>query len=229
MPEAYAADDKRSELVRAATQLLHERGFQRTTLADVAGAAEVPVGNVYYYFKTKDALAEAVIASHEEALRERFAAWTAAHREPRMRLRCLVRAPLDSADRVIQFGCPHGSLCQELEKLGADAPLAKAAARLLAVYIDWVERQLLDHGCRLLEARALAIELVAAIQGTMLVAHTMHSRELLARQLRRVERWLDEALSPSNRTPLDSPHRRDEPKRRHRRAGGRRVAARKHA
>ena len=228
MPGAYAAADKRSELLRAATQLLHEHGLQRTTLADVAGAAEVPLGNVYYYFKTKDALAEAVIASHEGALRERFAAWTSAHREPRIRLRCLVRAPLDSADRVIQFGCPHGSLCQELEKLGPDAPLAKASTRLLAVYIGWAERQLLEHGCRRREAQALATELVAAIQGTMLVAHTMRSRELLTRQLRRVERWLDEALSPSDGIALDSPHRRDEPKRRHRRVGGRHVAARKH-
>src|SRR5260370_7727665 len=135
MPEPYAAAAKRSDLVRAATQLLHKQGFQRTTLADVAGAAEVPLGNLYYYFKTKEALAEAVIASHEDALRERFAGWAKAHSDPRVRLRCLVRAPLDAADRVIQFGCPHGSLCQELEKLGSDAPLAKPAPPLLAAYL----------------------------------------------------------------------------------------------
>ncbi len=193
MPPA-AAVEKRTELVRAAKQLLHEQGFHRTTLADVAGIAGVPLGNVYYYFKTKEALAEAVIASHEAALRERFASWVTAHADPRRRLRCLVRAPLDAADSVIQFGCPHGSLCQELEKLGPDAPLAGAAGRLLTVYIDWVEEQIraLGHGRR--ESRALATELVAAVQGTMLIAHTMRSHELLAQQLRRVERWLDEAV-----------------------------------
>jgi AcrR family transcriptional regulator len=195
MPEPYAATEKRAELLRAAKRLLHEQGFQRTTLADVAGAANVPLGNVYYYFKTKEALAEAVIVSHEAALRERFAAWTEANRDARLRLRALVRAPLDSSDSVIQFGCPHGSLCQELEKLGPDAPLAKAAARLLSVYIDWAEEQFRALGRDRREARALATELVAAIQGTMLIAHTMRSRELLAQQLRRVERWLDEAVS----------------------------------
>src|SRR5271170_6439999 len=102
MPAPYASAEKRAELVAAATQLLHEQGFHRTTLADVAGRADVPLGNVYYYFKTKDALAEAVILAHEEALRERFAEWTRAHVEPRARLRCLVRAPLDFADKVIQ-------------------------------------------------------------------------------------------------------------------------------
>jgi TetR/AcrR family transcriptional regulator, transcriptional repressor for nem operon len=206
MPEAYASASKRSELVRAATELLHEQGFQRTTLADVAGAAEVPLGNVYYYFRTKEALAEAVIASHEDALRERFATWTKAHRDPRMRLRCLVRAPLDSADRIIRFGCPHGSLCQELEKLGPGAPLAKAGARLLAVYIDWSDTQFRALGCEKREARALAADLVASVQGTMLVAHTLRSSALLAQQLRRVERWLDRA-GPSTLQPRAKPVR----------------------
>jgi TetR/AcrR family transcriptional repressor of nem operon len=194
MPGAYESVEKRAELVRAATGLLHEQGYQRTTFAKLATRADVPLGNVYYYFKTKEALAEAVIASHEAALHGLFASWVDAHPEPRVRLRCLVRAPLDSADQVIQFGCPHGSLCQELEKLGPDAPLAKAGARLLAVYIDWAEEQFRAHGCGR-RSRSLATDLVASIQGTMLVAHTMRSQTLLAHQLRRVERWLDETLS----------------------------------
>jgi TetR/AcrR family transcriptional repressor of nem operon len=195
----YASDDKRAEFVRAAARLLHVQGFHRTTLVDVAGRAKVPRGNVYH-FKTKEALAEAVIASHEAALRERCASWTAAHHDPELRLRCLVRAPLDAAEGVSQFGCPHGSLCQELEKLGPDAPLAKAGARLLAVYVGWANEQFRALGCTPRESRALAADLVAAVQGTMLVAHTMRSRDLLKHHLRRVERWLDEALLPRQRS-----------------------------
>jgi AcrR family transcriptional regulator len=191
----YAASEKRAELVRAAAQLLHQRGFHRTTLADVAGAAKVPLGNVYYYFKTKEALAEAVLAFHEAALRQALAAWTAATRDPRQRLLHLVRAPLDAPERVIEFGCPHGSLCQELEKLGSDAPLAKAASRLLSVYIEWAYDQFRALGFGRREARGFATDLVAAVQGTMLIAHTLRSRALLNRQLRRVEQWLDAQIS----------------------------------
>jgi TetR/AcrR family transcriptional repressor of nem operon len=194
-PAPYASADKRAELVAAATRLLHEQGFHRTTLAHVADSAKVPLGNVYYYFKTKYALAEAVITAHEEALRSRLASWTSAHREPRARLRCFVRAPLDFADGVIQFGCPHGSLCQELQKLGPDAPLSRAAQRLLAVYIDWAEEQFRAHGIARREGRALAADLVGAVQGAMLLAHTMRSKELLTHQLRRVEKWLDGAVT----------------------------------
>jgi AcrR family transcriptional regulator len=200
MSTPYASTEKRAELVRAATQLLHEQGFARTTLADVAALAHVPLGNVYYYFKTKEALAEAVIAAHEAALRERFASWAATHRDPRLRLRRLVLAPLNSADRIVKFGCPHGSLCQELEKLEPDAPLAKAAARLLTLYIDWAEEQFVELGFGKRRARAHAADLLASLQGTMLVAHTMRSQELLAQQLRRVERGLEQVISEQQRS-----------------------------
>src|SRR5579862_8927716 len=124
MVAAYESEGKRIELVLAAKRLLHEQGYARTSLADVATAAQVPLGNVYYYFRTKDALAEAVIASHEAALREQFSSWEAAHEDPRERLTRLVRSPLEAARGLVRFGCPHGSLCQELEKLGPNAPLA---------------------------------------------------------------------------------------------------------
>ena len=196
MLTAYDSANKRAELVRAAKELLHEQGFHKTTLADVAARAQVPLGNVHYYFATKQALADAVIVSHVAELRTKFARWVSASTDPRSRLRCLVRAPLDSSDSVIQFGCPHGSLCQELEKLGADDPLAKTGSQLLAIYIDWAQEQFRALGCTGHASRALAEQLVAAIQGTMLVAHAMRSKELLAQQLRRVELWLDQAVNP---------------------------------
>jgi TetR/AcrR family transcriptional regulator, transcriptional repressor for nem operon len=45
--------------------VLYEQGIEKSTLADIAVAAEVPLGNVYYYFKTKDALVSAVIESYQ--------------------------------------------------------------------------------------------------------------------------------------------------------------------
>jgi AcrR family transcriptional regulator len=56
--------DKRQRLVSGACEVIHQQGVEKTTIADIAQAAEVPVGNVYYYFKTKDELVEAAIESH---------------------------------------------------------------------------------------------------------------------------------------------------------------------
>jgi TetR/AcrR family transcriptional repressor of nem operon len=49
----------RERLVASARTLLYEQGVERTTIAEIAEAADVPPGNVYYHFKTKDRLIEA--------------------------------------------------------------------------------------------------------------------------------------------------------------------------
>jgi AcrR family transcriptional regulator len=41
--------DKRRRLVDTAAKLVHEQGFNRTTLADISRESGVPLGNVYYY------------------------------------------------------------------------------------------------------------------------------------------------------------------------------------
>ena len=53
--------DKRSRLIQTAAKLAYRHGFRTTSLADIAQAAEVPLGNVYYYFKTKDEIGEATL------------------------------------------------------------------------------------------------------------------------------------------------------------------------
>src|SRR5580700_6032123 len=58
---AKASVDKRTRLIETATKLAHRRGFRETSLADIAEAANIPVGNVYYYFKTKRELGEAIV------------------------------------------------------------------------------------------------------------------------------------------------------------------------
>jgi len=78
---------KRDRLIAGARETIHRQGVEATTIADIAEASDVPLGNVYYYFKSKEALAEAVIAAHEHALRARFASWDAAHRDPRAVMR----------------------------------------------------------------------------------------------------------------------------------------------
>ena len=65
------AAGKRERLVAAARKMFHEQGVEKTTLAEIAAAAEVPVGNVFYYFKTKDAIVSAVIDDVPGAPRRR--------------------------------------------------------------------------------------------------------------------------------------------------------------
>ncbi len=187
----YASAEKRAELVSAASTLFHEQGFQRTTLAHVAQRAQVSLGNLYYYFKTKEALAVVVIGEHERTLRQHFAALTKAHGDPLIRLRLFVRAPLSASERVVRFGCSHTSLCQEVEKLEPGTVLPAAAKQLLAAYLEWTAEQFEQQAFEKKEAAALGADLVGSVKGALMLANAMQSQDLLKQQLGRIERWLE--------------------------------------
>jgi len=177
---------KRERLVASARQVLHEQGVQKTTIGDVARAADVPVGNVYYYFKTKDELVGAAIDGHAADIAAMLATFER-HRTPKARLKALVRSWGDMGELAARHGCPHGSLCSELDK--RNDGLDRAAAKLLELSVDWAEQQFHQIGRR--DARDLAIALVGGFQGAALLTNTFREPELLARQSRRLERWID--------------------------------------
>jgi AcrR family transcriptional regulator len=67
--------DKRLRLIEAANALISQHGFNQTTLADIARKSEVPLGNVYYYFKTKDELGSALIEHRADSYHDLIDAW----------------------------------------------------------------------------------------------------------------------------------------------------------
>ena len=178
---------KRERLIAAATQLLHQQGVERTTLADIAKAADVPAGNVYYYFKTKDEIIAAVIEAHAQQIKKTLAFIDAGHRSPKSRLKAFVREFTAQSEIVAQYGCPLGSLCSELDKRVKDASLS--AAELMRLLIEWAEAQFrsLDRP----DARDLAFDLLAAYEGNALLANTMRDPKVLSRAARRIDHWID--------------------------------------
>jgi AcrR family transcriptional regulator len=177
---------KRQRLVEGARELIHEQGVQRTTLADVAGRADVPLGNVYYYFKTKDELLGAVLDSYKSQAAVLIQGFER-HRSPPARLKALVRSWTEMRDAVARYGCPMGTLCAELDKAGDGRD--RDAAEVMGLIIDWAEGQF-----RLLgrpDARDLAFSLFAGIQGAALLASNFRDPQILVRQGRVLERWID--------------------------------------
>ena len=183
---------KRDRLVESATALFHEQGVQRTTLAEVAERAEVPLGNVYYYFKTKDELLGAVLDGYLEQAAALIASLER-NRTPKARLKALVRNWVDMRDAVVRHGCPMGTLCAELDK--SEGGLDRQAAEVMARIIDWSEDQFRQLGRPDAAARDLALALFAGIQGAALLANTFRDPTILSRQSRHLERWIDSLSS----------------------------------
>jgi AcrR family transcriptional regulator len=185
--EAPAAG-KRERLVAAAAQMLHQQGVEATTLADIAAAAGVPLGNVYYYFKTKNDIITAVIDAHAAAIRAMLAQLDASHADPAARLKALFTALAGESGQVTRYGCPHGTLCQELAKHGQDAG-GPDAVRLVLMPIDWAERQFAAMGRA--DARNLAIQAIAAYQGAALLTTALRDPAVLERESGRMAAWVD--------------------------------------
>jgi TetR/AcrR family transcriptional regulator, transcriptional repressor for nem operon len=178
---------KRQRLIAAASQLLHQQGVETTTLADIAQAADVPVGNVYYYFKTKDDLVAAVVEAHVQQASAALAAIDGSHRSPRSRLKALVSEYANQSEVIALYGCPHGTLCSELDKRPARPGFA--LAELMRVPIAWAEEQFRALGRR--DAHDLAVSLIAAYEGSALLANTFRDPDILAREARRLNHWID--------------------------------------
>jgi AcrR family transcriptional regulator len=178
---------KRGRLIAAAAQLLHQQGIERTTLADIAKAADVPAGNVYYYFKTKDEVIAAVIEAHTQQVKTTLAAIESHHRSPKSRLKAFVREFTAQSEVVAQHGCPLGSLCSELGKRVQQPGFA--AAELMRLPVEWAEEQFRSLGRR--DAHDLALDLLAAYEGSALLANTMRDPSVLSRAGRRLNHWID--------------------------------------
>ena len=177
---------KRERLVGAAVQLLHQQGTEKTTLAEIANTADVPPGNVYYYFKTKDDVIAAVIEAHAQQVRTALAAIDARERSPKSRLKSLVREFAAQSEIIARYGCPLGSLCSELDKR-AEGPGRRA--ELMRLPVEWAEEQFRSLGRP--DARDLALDLIAGYEGSALLANTMRDPSILDSAARRLNQWID--------------------------------------
>ena len=178
---------KRDRLIEAAKLMFYQQGVTGTTLADIAQQAQVPLGNIYYHFRTKEALVEAVIQAHLQELQALFARLDR-HPDPRQRLLGLLAAEREGEHALARYGCPYGSLSQELNK--EDGQPATMAALMLQAYLDWAATQFRLLGKDEQEAKDFALDLISSMQGTFLLSNSFRSPELLERKLQRLETWL---------------------------------------
>ena len=64
-PEEHAT--RRREILTAALQLMHDKGYERMTVEDVLAKLQVSKGALYHYFRSKRALLEGIVESMSES------------------------------------------------------------------------------------------------------------------------------------------------------------------
>src|SRR6516225_936431 len=112
--------DSRTRLLQSAEKTTYHYGFGSTSIADIAKAAMVPLGNVYYYFKTKDEIGGAIVELRVSRFKKLLQDLEKAD-SPKERLCGFVDIKIKNRETLARGGCPVGTLCSELQKYGGAA------------------------------------------------------------------------------------------------------------
>jgi AcrR family transcriptional regulator len=184
MPQVRA--NNRTRLLRAAEKTTYRNGFANTAIADIAKEARVPLGNVYYYFKTKDEIGDAIVGLRVSRFRKLLQELDRAD-SPKERLCGFVQIKINNREALARSGCPVGTLCSELHKHGG--PVAKKSTALFAEALAWMEVQFKALGVGA-DSRGLAVHLLSATQGVSVLAHTFHDPNLIEMEAVRLKEWI---------------------------------------
>jgi AcrR family transcriptional regulator len=107
------AEETRTRILDAALRLFRDRGFEQTTMREVAAEAGVATGGAYYYFRSKEELVMAFYLRTSDQAQEPFAAAIAASKDLKKRIRAMIDL------KFAQFA-EHRELMVALLKAGVD-------------------------------------------------------------------------------------------------------------
>lgn len=182
------SEKTQQRIVDAANQLFYRKGYNRTSFTDVVEEADVPRGNIYYYFKTKDEMLKAVIQHRMKTISIMLTDWETNIKEPLDRLERFVQIMYDSTPSLLRSGCPMGSLNIELAK---DQPELKTESKkLFDLFQQWLSQQFVAMGYPE-EARELSLQLLARGQGTIVMAQVYQDPGFIERSIKEINRWLE--------------------------------------
>ncbi len=178
----------RQKIIATADRLFYQSGYHQTAFSDIVNNSGVARGNIYYHFKTKQALLTAVIEARLTRIKTLLDDWNGRYRTPVQRLHRFVNTLHDHANSLPYYGCPLGSLNTELGK--TQPALQKKAKALLTTYEGWLTDQFAELGYAG-KAQELALRCLALGQGISLISHAYRDVELLQRERLYMLAWID--------------------------------------
>lgn len=192
MPEKTTRD----QIIEAADQLFYQRGFEHTSFSDIADAVQISRGNFYHHFKSKDEILDAVIDLRLANTRQTLERWEIEAENPADRIRRFIHILIDNRAKIKRFGCPVGTLCTELAKLGH--PSQGEANELFTLFRTWLRRQftLLGHK---VDADELGMHILARSQGVATLASTFCDEKFIKQEVQQMCEWLNALQASSAR------------------------------
>ncbi len=192
----------REQIVDAANRLFYEQGYEPTSFASIAEVVGISRGNFYYHFRTKDEILEAVIQARLASTREMLACWHEGAASPLERVRRFVEIVISNREDIENYGCPVGTLTNELAKL--DHPLRAQAVGVFEIFRNWLREQFEALG-RSADADDLALHVLTFSQGVATLLNAFGDRDYVQREVNRLNAWLTEQFSDTSHVASRGP------------------------
>jgi AcrR family transcriptional regulator len=178
----------RQRIVEAARDLFYRYGYAMTSFSEIARLANIPRGNFYYYFKSKDEILGDVVRARQEALSNQFKQWDLTISCPRQRLLNFISMPLQDKENLIRYGCPLGSLISEMCK--SDTKYSAEAVSLFDCVIQWLGLQLVELGYAE-ESRKMAMHMFGRLQGATILCNAYRDSSCLHYEVNKLKEWIE--------------------------------------
>jgi AcrR family transcriptional regulator len=108
------AEETRRGIYEAALELFREKGFEQTTMRDIARKADVALGAAYYYFASKDAIVLNFYREMQDSSHDAILQAMQAQRKLKDRLRCVL-------EKRLELLVPNRKFCAALFRHAPDS------------------------------------------------------------------------------------------------------------
>lgn len=167
----------RHRILHAVSDLMEMHGYHATGLNDIVRSSGAPKGSLYHYFPDgKEEMAAETIQARGHMVAEHIRSQLAAIDDP---AEAIYKMMSDMAAHMQQHQCKRGAPIASvaLEMSGSSERIREACE---AAYSSWQEifkAKLVMSGIPTSEADALALHIVTAIEGVMVISRTRQTSE----------------------------------------------------
>jgi TetR/AcrR family transcriptional repressor of nem operon len=169
-----ARPNTREQIIVAAVETLHRKGFNGTSVQDITEAAQVPKGSFYNHFESKELLAVEALERYWQRVLNGLSGLGDESTPPAVRLKRYFRRLNEVASQAeYKTGCMIGNMSAEMPD--QSRPVRERLAVLLAAWSRAIEscvRQAQADGTlrRDMDARSIAAFLLNSWEGAMMRA-----------------------------------------------------------
>ncbi|MFE7467962.1 TetR/AcrR family transcriptional regulator [Streptomyces sp. NPDC057499] len=184
-PQATSSPERRSELLATAAEVFAAQGYNATTVRNIADAAGMLAGSLYYHFDSKESMIDEILSTFLDELWEGYDAVLAAGLAPRQAIEALVTESFREIDRHRAAVAIYQKEARHLAAQPRFGYLVESQRKFEKAWLGTLERGVADHSFR----ADLDIRLTYRfVRDTVWVAASwyrpggLHSPEEIARQ-----------------------------------------------